>query len=47
MLIAKADGTTEEFEPEKLVSSLRRAGAKDLVARQITEDIERELWDGM
>ncbi|OGC85138.1 hypothetical protein A3F55_01810 [Candidatus Adlerbacteria bacterium RIFCSPHIGHO2_12_FULL_53_18] len=47
MLIAKADGTTEEFEPEKLISSLRRAGAKDLVARQITEDIERELWDGM
>lgn len=47
MLIAKADGTTEEFEPQKLVSSLKRAGAKDSVAENITRDIEQELWDGM
>ena len=47
MLIAKADGTTEEFEPQKLVSSLKRAGAKENVAELITRDIEQELWDGM
>ena len=47
MLIAKADGTTEEFKPEKLVSSLRRAGAKEQVAELIAHDIEQELWDGM
>src|SRR3989344_1321709 len=47
MLIAKADGTTEEFIPEKLVSSLKRAGAKEHVAEAITRDIEQELWDGM
>lgn len=47
MLIAKADGTTEEFDPRKLVSSLKRAGAKERVAEQITADVEQELWDGM
>ncbi|MDZ4225887.1 MAG: ATP cone domain-containing protein [Patescibacteria group bacterium] len=47
MLIAKADGTTEEFEPQKLVSSLKRAGAKPSVAESIARDIEQELWDGM
>jgi len=47
MFIAKADGTTEEFEPHKLISSLKRAGAKDNVAEDITRDIETTLWDGM
>ncbi len=47
MLIAKADGTTEEFDPEKLVNSLKRAGAKPQEAALITRDIEQELWDGM
>lgn len=47
MLISKADGTSEEFIPEKLVSSLRRAGAKEHIAEQISRDIEQELWDGM
>lgn len=47
MFIAKADGTTEEFDPRKLVASLKRAGAKDTVAEHIARDIEQELWDGM
>src|SRR3989344_1616533 len=47
MLIVKADGTTEEFISEKLVSSLKRAGAKEHIAEVITHDIEQELWDGM
>jgi hypothetical protein len=47
MRITKADGTTEEFIPEKLVSSLKRAGAKSQIAEHITHDIEQELWNGM
>ncbi len=47
ILNAKADGTTENFDPHKLVSSLRRAGAADSVADTIARDIEQELWDGM
>jgi hypothetical protein len=47
MLIAKADGTTEEFEPQKLVASLKRAGAKEAVAEQVARDIEKELWQGI
>jgi len=47
MLIAKADGTTEEFEPQKLVHSLTRAGALPGVAESIARDVEQELWDGI
>ena len=47
MLITKADGTTEEFEPQKLVTSLKRAGAKNQVAEQVGRDIEQELWSGI
>lgn len=47
MLIAKADGTTENFKPEKLVSSLRRAGANDTTAHDIARDIGREIWSGI
>lgn len=47
MLISKADGTNEEFDPQKLVASLKRAGAKQDVAEQITHDVERELWQGI
>jgi hypothetical protein len=47
ILIAKADGTSESFKPEKLVSSLERAGAAHDVALTIEKDIERLLQDGM
>lgn len=47
ILIAKADGTTEPFDPRKLVTSLKRAGAKEGVAESVARDIEKELWDGM
>lgn len=46
-IIAKADGTSEAFKPEKLISSLQRAGAAHDVALQIEKDIEKGLRDGM
>jgi hypothetical protein len=47
MIITKADGTQEPFEENKLVSSLRRAGADDSVAGSITQDVTRELYAGI
>lgn len=44
ILIAKADGTKEPFNPEKLVGSLIRAGAEHGVARDISQAIEAELY---
>jgi hypothetical protein len=47
ILVAKADGTNEEYHPQKLISSLRRAGAEEHVANQIAHDIEKDLWSGI
>lgn len=47
ILIAKADGTQEPFNPEKLVASLARAGAEHSDARAIATHIERELYRGI
>lgn len=47
MRIIKADGSTEEFKPGKLVSSLKRAGARREEISRIVEAVERSLRDGM
>lgn len=47
IIIAKADGSQEPYDPEKLVSSLIRAGAEHGVAREIGKHIERELYPGI
>jgi len=47
ILIAKADGTQEPFNPEKLVSSLIRSGAEHAEARTIALDIEKSLYNGI
>lgn len=44
--IVKADGTIETFVPERLESSLRRAGAGTHAARRITETISRTVVPG-
>jgi len=44
--IIKATGEREEFDPQKLSNSLRRAGAKEAVADIIISKIEKELKDG-
>lgn len=41
MLVIKADGTQEEFKPEKLRSSLRRAGAEQNEIEHVIEVVEQ------
>lgn len=45
-LITKADGTTEEFDPQKLIQSLKRAGASESLTMQILQDVEKEIGRG-
>src|SRR5665213_1932217 len=47
LMISKSDGTQEPFNPSKLTSSLRHAGAEAAVASDITHDIEKQLWRGI
>ncbi len=47
ILIAKADGTQEPFNPEKLISSLMRAGAEHGLAQDIAHAIEGGLYNGI
>lgn len=47
MIITKADGSTEEFRPQKLASSLRKAGANPNEIAYILSEIESSLEDGM
>ena len=44
--IVKADGTIEEFNPQRLVNSLRRAGAGAHTAEQIAERITQTVTSG-
>lgn len=47
MIIIKADGEGEEFKAQKLISSLKKAGARpDEISRILTE-VEASLQDGM
>ncbi len=45
--VKKADGTIEPFLRDKLIASLKRAGAESNLAEEITEHIESELEEGM
>ena len=47
MLVTKLDGTTEEFDENKLKSSLFHAGATESVADDIVRHIERDLTPGV
>jgi hypothetical protein len=47
MIITKADGAVEEFKPQKLVSSLKKAGAKPTEISYILSQIESSLEEGM
>ncbi|MDE2213194.1 MAG: restriction endonuclease [Patescibacteria group bacterium] len=44
-IITKADGTTEAFDLQKLLSSLRRAGATEEAAQEIAIETERRIKD--
>jgi len=45
--IIKADGTEEAFDPVRLVSSLRRAGAGEYTAQNISDTITATVVPGM
>lgn len=45
-IIIKADGSNEAFDPARLVASLRRAGAGEYAAANITEAITRTVLPG-
>ncbi len=47
VLIRKATGELENFDPGKLADSLRRAGADESSVEEITESIETWLEDGV
>lgn len=47
MKIIKADGNAEEFKSQKLIGSLRRAGAQPTEITEIVAEIERSLIEGM
>jgi len=45
--ITKSDGTTQLFEEEKLVNSLKKSGATVDAVDEVVDEIEREMWEGM
>lgn len=47
MLITKADGAVQEFDPTKLIRSLRRAGADEAHAHDVLAEVERRMKPGM
>lgn len=47
VLIAKADGVQEPYDPKKLLTSLRRSGAEDRAAEEIAAAVERTLYNGI
>lgn len=47
LLIAKADGTQEPFNPSKLMASLMRSGASHDSAETIARLIEKDLYPGI
>ncbi len=47
MKITKADGGVEEFKPQKLVTSLKKAGAKQHEVSHILTEVEASLQEGM
>ncbi len=47
MIITKADGGTEEFKSHKLITSLKKAGARPEEIMRILQEVEMSLQEGM
>ncbi|WP_339736537.1 restriction endonuclease [uncultured Sunxiuqinia sp.] len=47
ILIRKASGEQEPFAVEKLIRSLRNAGAEEGIIQQVTSDIQAWIYDGV
>lgn len=47
MKVVKYSGDTVDFNPNKLLKSLQKAGANSVQAQQIIDTIQSQLYDGM
>ncbi|PIO08536.1 hypothetical protein COU59_01350 [Candidatus Pacearchaeota archaeon CG10_big_fil_rev_8_21_14_0_10_34_12] len=47
MWVIKASGKKEEFNPEKILGTLRRAGASGKLAGEIVKEVESKAYDGI
>lgn len=47
VLVRKADGLSEPFAPQKLLESLKRAGAEEAAAREVLGRVEHDLYSGI
>ncbi len=47
ILVTKANGEQEPFDPAKLVQSLQRSGASPKQTNEILRRVRRELWSGI
>jgi hypothetical protein len=47
MKITKANGETAEFNPEKIIETLRRIGAKDDLIHHVVSKVKVQIKDGM
>jgi len=45
--VVKADGSTEEFQPQKIMRTMRKAGASREVANRVLKEIEGAVYDGI
>ncbi len=47
ILIKKIDGTTEKYDPKKVLNSLQHAGAGPEIAKNVEEKIREKLFNGI
>ena len=47
MYVIKASGEKEEFDRNKILNSMRRAGASNDIAERIVENVEKKIYDGI
>lgn len=47
MLVTKASGEQEEFNPEKLKQTCMRAGAPEWLAGKVVAEVEKKLFEGI
>ena len=45
--VIKASGRREEFDERKVLRAVKRAGASDEVARRVTDELDKRLYDGI
>lgn len=46
MMVTKADGSTEEFDPEKIIATCMRAGTTREIAKKIARKVQESISEG-